>query len=128
MGTKRYIAAAGMAALFGITFATDVLAVKEGERCGGFAVIKCDNGLWCDLDAGCGSDMGGVCVVVPKLCAPEFRPVCGCDDHTYTNDCQRMAGKSKRWLMANVRQRSRDLTRRALSQSIEQVQGDDAGH
>jgi Kazal-type serine protease inhibitor domain len=68
-------------------------AVGVGETCGGLAGIACDAGLWCEMPAGScnATDMQGTCVRVPQFCTREYRPVCGCDQRTYGNDCERRA-------------------------------------
>lgn len=73
-------------------------AVGLGQTCGGFIGIPCDAGLFCEIAAGrCGADMQGKCVRVPTVCTKQFKPVCGCDNKTYGNDCARQAAKvSKR--------------------------------
>ncbi len=71
-------------------------AAGAGERCGGFAVVPCDAGLWCDPEPGCFTDPWGTCVAVPEMCTQQFEPVCGCDGTTYSNDCKRQAGKVAR--------------------------------
>lgn len=70
----------------------------EGEMCGGIGGIQCDEGLWCDPEPGqCGgADISGICVKAGEVCpkdTKDFHPVCGCDDHTYSNDCERRAAK-----------------------------------
>ncbi len=41
---------------------------------------------YCDTaHNGCG--MPGACRIQPDLCAPDFDPVCGCDETTYDNAC-----------------------------------------
>lgn len=71
------------------------LAVGAGQVCGGIAGTPCDTGLWCDPDPGnCrGADITGKCVTVPDACTRAFTPVCGCDNQTYGNDCQRQAAR-----------------------------------
>lgn len=70
-------------------------AVGEGAMCGGIAGIQCDAGLWCDPEPGnCrGADIAGKCVTVPTVCTRIFQPVCGCDNRTYGNDCERQSAK-----------------------------------
>ena len=64
----------------------------EGAVCAGIAGLRCGDGLWCEFDAGiCGSaaDHTGTCRRKPQVCADIYQPVCGCDDKTYGNDCER---------------------------------------
>ncbi|RXG84822.1 Kazal-type serine protease inhibitor domain-containing protein [Bradyrhizobium zhanjiangense] len=72
-------------------------AAKVGQMCGGFAGVKCDEGLWCDPQPGkCGVvDAVGKCIKVPEVCTAtkkkDYRPVCGCDNNTYSNNCVRQS-------------------------------------
>ncbi|MBV8848656.1 MAG: hypothetical protein JOZ16_03630 [Methylobacteriaceae bacterium] len=73
-------------------------AVPAGAACGGFFGIQCDPGSFCNLPTGtCGRfDLLGSCEGIPRFCTRIYKPVCGCDGRTYSNDCvRRAAGVSK---------------------------------
>jgi Kazal-type serine protease inhibitor domain len=65
-----------------------------GGICGGLAGIQCKSRLFCDYvpTALCGAaDQTGTCKRRPWFCTKIFKPVCGCNDKTYANDCERRA-------------------------------------
>jgi hypothetical protein len=83
------------AALALMMFVPTAGAVGVGKACGGFPGLQCDGGLFCQQKPGTCKviDMSGICTRVPRIC-PKVNPrhvmqVCGCNNVTYNNDCER---------------------------------------
>ena len=64
-----------------------------GGSCAGVSGRHCLPGEFCDLEAGqChGFEVAGVCMPQHEVCTKDYRPVCGCNGYTYSNDCMRIA-------------------------------------
>ncbi len=61
-----------------------------GKTCGGLLGLTCAKGEYCAFatKANCGAgDMTGTCATRPQMCMQLYKPVCGCDDTTYSNSC-----------------------------------------
>lgn len=67
-----------------------------GQTCSSEPPIACPGGQICDEDSpnrcSAGSELGH-CIVMPGACTTIYAPVCGCDNQTYSNDCERQRAR-----------------------------------
>lgn len=79
------------AAVAGVSIRRQGTCPADGDGiCGGIAGFVCDEGQMCKFDLGtCGAaDQSGVCIDIPDACATVVDEVCGCDEVTYSNECE----------------------------------------
>jgi hypothetical protein len=94
------LSAAAVAALLAASLAGSAAgadAAAAGKRCGAIQGGLCGAGDYCLKAAGSCSRLGalGVCTHKPDVCMQVYKPVCGCDGHTYSNSaCAAVAGVS----------------------------------
>jgi len=63
--------------------------IGKGKKCGPWLGGGCAKGQVCNLQS-CKKGGGGFCVPKPVNCPTIKKPVCGCDNKTYANDCVRI--------------------------------------
>jgi len=90
----RLTGLAALLAFASLLFVAGADAASKPQKCGGIAPVQCPSGTFCQIPAGkCGADMTGTCAKVPEVCTERYKPVCGCDNQTYSNDCKRQMAK-----------------------------------
>lgn|GEM_PF-1685627 len=64
--------------------------LDDSEFCGVRGGVECSEDEFCSFprEAICGAaDQPGTCEPIPQFCTEEFRPVLGCNDQVYCNEC-----------------------------------------
>jgi hypothetical protein len=94
-----------MSKLFGVSIAVALAltvglsstpgSARVGQRCRGIYPQSCGANEFCQLPPGsCNPRAWGRCVAVPAFCYLLYKPVCGCNNNTYSNDCFRQQGRT----------------------------------
>ncbi|MGH1403571.1 MAG: Kazal-type serine protease inhibitor domain-containing protein [Alphaproteobacteria bacterium] len=86
----RTVMVFGFFCLGAFVWVSPTMAEDTPSVCGGFTGQDCSDTQYCDYPVGanCGhDDYPGVCRARPRVCTQEYKPVCGCDNHTYPNAC-----------------------------------------
>jgi hypothetical protein len=80
VGKRAFAVSAALAALLAVPGGAKAgpQPCKTNDDCG-------ENELCLKDDGDC--DGSGYCAERPEICYLIYRPVCGCDNQTYTNDC-----------------------------------------
>jgi len=79
------------AAAAGFSIRSQGTCPVAGESiCGGIAGFVCAAGELCKFtDGSCGAaDQSGYCIAIPNVCTTVVDEVCGCDEVTYSNECE----------------------------------------
>ena len=94
MRTRLFVSLAALALLISVPSGAN--AVGQAMRRHSSAAVRPRRILQFQARVSGKGDQQGTCAATPKICNKIFRQVCGCDNKTYANDCERQAaGVSK---------------------------------
>lgn len=65
---------------------TTACGARAGDTCGGDEYCAYEAGQYCGA-----ADAQSTCQPRPEVCTRDYRPVCGCDNQTYSNSCSAAA-------------------------------------